>query len=167
MSQLGSKGLKRLKMLHLFCAVMWIGGAIALCLTLFLTTPENGSAAYMRSLVLKIIDDYIIIPGAVGNLLVGVIYGVWTKWGFFKQRWITVKWVLTVAQVLFGTFVLGPWVNANVKLASELGDAVVGDPLFLHNIMMSKFWGSIQTACLLLYIVISVLKPWKKILRAN
>jgi len=154
-------------MVHLFCAVMWIGGAVALCLVLFLTTPGNGGEAYMRSLVLKIIDDYIIIPGAVGNLLVGVIYGVWTKWGFFKQRWLTVKWVLTMAQVLFGTFVLGPWVNANVKLTIKLGDAVVSDQLFLHNIMMSKFWGSIQTAFLLLYIVISVLKPWKKTLRAN
>ena len=167
MTQLGSKGLKRLKMIHLFCAVMWIGGAVALCMVLFLTDPENGSEAHMRSLVLKVIDDFIIIPGAVGNLLAGVIYGVWTKWGFFKQRWLTAKWILTVAQVLFGTFVLGPWVNANVKLAGELGDAVLIDPLFLHNVMMSKFWGSVQTACLLLYIVISVLKPWKKTRQAN
>ena len=162
MASLGALGLKSLKMLHLFFAVMWIGGAIALLLVLFLTNPENGSEAYMRSLVLKIIDDCIIIPGAVGNLLVGILYGVWTKWGFFKQRWLIVKWVMTAGQILFGTFVLGPWVNTNVKLARELSDAVLTDPLFLHNIAQSKFWGSIQTACLLLYIVISVLKPWKK-----
>lgn len=149
-------------MLHILFAFCWIVGALTLCLLVFITYPESGDELYMRSRILQIVDDYFIIYGAVGAFITGLVYSIWTNWGFFKHTWITVKWVMTILQMLFGTFVLGPCVNSNVIIADQLRDAALTDPVFLENIRMTQLWGSIQTALLLVVIVISVQKPWKK-----
>ncbi len=161
MPTLKKQGLKILKMVHLLFVVMWIGGAIALTLVLFLVQPETGDELYMKMRILQVIDDLIIIPGALGNLLIGIVYGVWTKFGFFKQPWIIVKWVLTVAQILFGTFFLGPWVNENVRIADILRESAFADITFQHNLQMNAIWGTIQLTLLIFVLVISVQKPWR------
>jgi hypothetical protein len=92
-------------MLHLLFAFGWIIGGIALCLLLFITYPQSGDELYMRSIILKIVDDYFIIGGAMGALITGLIYSVWTNWGFFRHRWIIVKWIMIILQIAFGTWV--------------------------------------------------------------
>lgn len=162
MKTLGSKGIKYLKILHLLLAIMWIGGALAMSVLALTGKPETGDELYMFSRMLQVIDDYLIIPGAMGNILIGIVYGIWTKWGFFKHRWLTVKWILTIAQVLFGTFVLGPWINGNVTLTQTLGPDILSSADYFNNLQMTRVWGTIQTTILLSFIIISVLKPWKK-----
>lgn len=162
MKKLGSQGVKILKIFHLFFAILWIGGGIALVLIFFSVNPINGDELYMRSRIIQIIDDFLIIPGAMGSLLIGIVYGVWTNWGFFKYKWIIFKWILTIAQILFGTFILGPWVNENVEIAFRLRDAAMNDATLLHNLQMSQIWGTVQVVILVLsFLVVSVLKPWK------
>ena len=163
MKKLSSKGIKILKIIHLFFAVLWIGGGIALLVVLFGINPMNGDELYMKSRIIQLIDDCLIIPGALASFFIGIVYGIWTNWGFFKHRWITVKWVVTIAQILFGTFVLGPWVNETVDIANELRDAAMTDATLLHNIEMSQTYGTIQVIILVVaFLVVSVLKPWKK-----
>lgn len=162
MKKLGSQGVKILKIFHLFFAVLWIGGGIALVILFFSVNPANGDELYMKSRIIQIIDDFLIIPGAMASLLIGIVYGIWTNWGFFKHRWLIFKWIVTVAQIIFGTFVLGPWVNETVEIASTLRDAAMDDSTLLHNVRMSQIWGTIQVAILVLsFLVVSVLKPWK------
>ncbi|MDU1904583.1 MAG: DUF2269 family protein [Dysgonomonas sp.] len=162
MKKLSPRGIKILKIVHLFFAILWIGGGIALLTILFSVTPETGDELYMKSRIVQIVDDYLIIPGAMASLLIGIVYGVWTNWGFFKHNWLIAKWILTVAQILFGTFVLGPWVNENVDIALQLKDAALSDSQFLHNVQMSKIWGTAQVVILILgFLIISVMKPWK------
>ena len=43
-----------------------------------------------------IVDEYFLIPGGIGIVVTAILYGTITKWGFFKHKWITVKWILTV-----------------------------------------------------------------------
>lgn len=160
--KLSPKGVKVLKILHLFFAMLWICGAVCLTVIMFATDPATGGEAFMKARIIQVIDDYIIIPGALGSLFTGLVYSIWTNWGFFKHTWITVKWVMTLLQILFGTFVLGPWVNGNVELTAGLRADVLTDPVFLSNTAMTKIWGTAQMSLLLLYIVISVWKPWKK-----
>lgn len=162
MKKLGPTGVKTLKIAHLLFAILWIGGGIALITILFTTQPTTGEELFIRSRVLQIIDDYMIIPGAMATLVTGLVYSIWTNWGFFKHNWISVKWVFTIAQILFGALVLGPWVNNNVEMASTLGSAALTNEVLNHNIMMSKLWGSIQVLLLILLVVISVIKPWRK-----
>lgn len=160
--KLKPQGVKILKMFHILFAFCWIVGAMALCLLVFLTLPQSGDELYMRSRVLQIIDDYFIIYGAFGSLVTGLIYSIWTNWGFFKHSWIIVKWIMTLLQMLFGTFVLGPCINENVILANELRDKALTDPVFLDNLQTTQIAGTVQTTLLILYIIISVQKPWKR-----
>lgn len=159
--KLTPKGVKVLKILHLFFAMLWICGAVCLTLVIFIADPQTGGEAFMKARIIQIIDDWSIIPGALGCLLTGLIYSIWTNWGFFKHTWITAKWIMTVVQILFGTFVLGPWVNGNVEITNTLRADALADPIFLHNIQMTKIWGTTQMSLLLLYIIVSVWKPWK------
>lgn len=163
MKKLSPKGIKILKIVHLFFAILWIGGGIALLVILFGVNPTSGDELYMKSRIIQLVDDLLIVPGALGSLLIGIIYGVWTNWGFFKHRWVTVKWIVTVAQILFGSFILGPWVNQNVEIANDLRDAAMSSATLLHNTAMSQLWGSIQVIILILvFLIVSVIKPWKK-----
>lgn len=162
LKKLKPQAVKILKMFHIFFAFCWIIGGVALCLLVFITFPESGDELYMRSRILQIVDDYFIIYGASGAFITGLIYSLWTNWGFFKHPWIIVKWIMTILQIIFGTFVLGPCINNNVIIANQLRDAALTDPVFLENIQTTQVWGTVQTVLLLAVIAISVQKPWKK-----
>jgi uncharacterized membrane protein len=162
MKKLKSSSVKILKMFHILLAFSWLVGCLALCFGLFLTFPESGDELYMRSRMLQITDDCLIIPGGTGAIITGLIYCIWTNWGFFKHTWIIVKLFMTVLQSLLGAFLLGPCINDNVLLAGQLRDAALSNPAFLENLNTTKIWGTVQAGVLLLYIFISVQKPWKK-----
>lgn len=163
MKKLKGNGVKALKAVHFLFAFMWIGGALSMTLLLLTTAPQESYEMYMRSLSLKQVDDWLIIPGAMGCLATGIVYGVWTHWGFFKHRWVTVKWGLTIAMILLGTFLMGPWVNGNVYAPADIADYTRANTEFFHNVSQTILWGSIQLILLLGVIVISVFKPWKTI----
>lgn len=150
-----------LKTLHILFACAWVGGA---CSMVMLQSFKGGfSAEYQAGVAisLKIIDDYIVIIGANGALLTGLIYSLCTPWGFFRWHWITFKWILTVALIAFGTFFLGPWVNGMVDITRQLGVGAATNAAYLHNAEMSLLWGTAQFVITLSLIVVSVLKPWK------
>ena len=91
MRKLGSKGLKVLKTLHLIFAMVWTAGAIAMVLITFLIKAYSGDELHVKYSILLLIDNWLIITGAMTSLVIGIVYGVFTNWGFFKQRWIVVK----------------------------------------------------------------------------
>jgi len=161
MKKLSSGGVKILKIIHLMFAIIWVGGGLSLALLLFTVSPEESWGMYAKSYSLKLIDDYLIIPGAIGSMLTGLVYGIWTNWGFFKNNWITVKWILTVILVLFGTFAMGPWVNGNVYDIQDIIKYTTDNREYYHNISQTKLYGSIQILFLIFVVVISVIKPWK------
>ena len=69
---------------------------------------------------------------------------------------------MTILQVAFGTFVLGPFVDNNVPLTDRLRDAALTDSVVLDNILTTQIWGTVQLSLLLFMVVISVQKPWRK-----
>jgi len=154
--------MKILKMFHICFALCWVAAALILLSLLVIPAPQSGDELYMQSRIVQIVDDYFIIPGALGSLLTGLIYGIWTNWGFFKHTWITVKWILTILQILFGTFVLGPYVNNNVIIAENREGVLLTDPVFYGNVQITLLGGGVQFALLVFMVVISVQKPWRK-----
>ncbi|RYD02224.1 hypothetical protein N752_25775 [Desulforamulus aquiferis] len=82
-----------------------------------------------------------------------------TNWGFFKFHWLTVKWVITVGTILFGTFWLGPWVNGMTSIADLERSGAFDNPTFLHFRNMNAWFGSTQALLLVLTVFISVFKP--------
>ncbi|WP_165043219.1 hypothetical protein [Dysgonomonas sp. ZJ709] len=161
MKKLNPKGLKVLKTLHLIFAMIWTCGAIAMVLITFLTDAESADELYMKNIILLAIDNWLIITGAMTSLAIGIIYGIFTNWGFFKHRWIIVKWIITVVEILFGTFAYHPWLTENLDIIGRLGEAAVWNEDYLFNLKMMEISGFFQAGLLLFLIVISVFKPWK------
>ena len=162
MKKMSARGQKWLKCFHLFFVALWVGAAVCLNLKQFTINPTDGMELYGITATMKFVDDFVIIPGAVGALLTGLIYSIWTNWGFFKHRWVIVKWVITLYGVLFGTFALGPWLNALSPMAREMGMAALENPTFQHNRVMLMVLGTFQAITVIFALFVSVLKPWKK-----
>ncbi len=163
MAAFGARGQKILKIFHLVTAGLWIGGAAALNLMLlFLGPGRSGPELYGYDLARKFVDDGIIIPGAMGCLVSGLLISWLTPWGFFKHRWVAVKWVLTVALILFGTFYLGPRVNGQPPLSGSLGLSALADPVYQGHLSDNIAGGLVQMGFILFLAAISVLKPWRK-----
>jgi len=160
--KLSARGQKWLKGFHVFFAGLWVGGAAALTLMNFCLRAGEGMELYGINLSLKFIDDFIIIPGALGSLLTALIYSLFTNWGWFKHHWITVKWVINLGGVIFGTFWLGPWLNSLAPLAKAKGLAALADPAYVQARSMLLSLGTLQACTIALAVFISVLKPWKR-----
>jgi hypothetical protein len=163
MKKFGSRGQRVLKIIHLFLASLWLGGAVALNLMItYLGPGESGGELLAYDLARIFMDDFIIIPGALGCLLSGLLISLFTPWGFFKHRWVAVKWILTVAGILFGTFYLGPRIDGQPGITLELGLAAAVDPVYLANRLENLIGGWFQITVLIFMVAISTLKPWKR-----
>ncbi len=161
MRKLSSTGLKYLKFIHLLFTAMWVGGIMALLVVLLLTNPITAEAIYTRFYITKIIDDYVIIPGAITVVLTGLVYSIWSRWGFFKHRWLTVKWIIAVFMVFLGVK-LGDWVNNNVYTIETINNYLTNQTEVKRNLHLTIAGSITQLVCLLIAIWISVQKPWRK-----
>ncbi|MFY9399653.1 MAG: DUF2269 family protein [Desulfomonilia bacterium] len=163
MARLSAQGMRWLKALHLIAVSCWVGGAIALMLLYFLKSGvDEGGVLYGINRSINHVDMYVVvIPGAFGCLVTGFVYSCFSKWGFFRHGWLTCKWILTVAAILFGTFFLGPWERTMMELSGTLGASATADPAYLHNQRMHAIFGTVQTLVLISMVFISVFKPWR------
>ena len=161
MPRLNATGLKTLKIFHLLFICFWIGGATAIPAMKLGLHPDTAPMLYQFDLARKFVDDWIVIPGAVGCLATGLVYSLFTGYGFFKVRWVAVKWVVTLFGIIFGTFWLGPWLNALPPLSKQLGLTALNDPAYLRAGGLNFGWGLVQLATVVFALVISVVKPWR------
>ena len=68
-------------------ASLWVGGAVTLSTKQFFVNAANDGELYGVLSMMHYVDLFIIIPGAIGCLLTGIIYSAWTNWGWFRHRW--------------------------------------------------------------------------------
>jgi uncharacterized membrane protein len=160
---LKGKQLRWLKCFHLLAVSCWIGGAVSLLLLYFLKNGvDSGEVLYGINRSIHHVDmAVVVVPGAFGCLLSGLVYSLFSNWGFFKFRWLVFKWIVTIAAILFGTFYLGPWETAMMEISGKLGSASLGDPAYLYNERMNLYFGSLQVLVLIGTVCVSVFKPWK------
>jgi uncharacterized membrane protein len=163
MPKLKPKGLKWLKSFHLIAVSCWVGGAVSLVLLYFLKSgvTDDGALYGINQSIHYVDKVVVVIPGAFGCLVTGLVYSSFTNWGFFKHAWLIFKWIVTVSAILFGTFFLGPWETTMMEISGKLGMSSLGDQAYLYNERMNLIFGSIQVLILLTTIFISTFKPWK------
>ena len=161
MKKISSAGQKWLKSFHVLFSCMWAGGAASLVLMFFFLKAGDGMQLYGITRSMKFIDDFIIIPGALGCLLTGILYSSLTNWGWVKHNWITVKWCVNFYGVVFGTIWLGPWLNSLPPIAKAEGMAAFSNAVYAHNQEMLYYFGTFQACTLVFALFISTLKPWR------
>jgi uncharacterized membrane protein len=164
MAKLGAKGLRWLKGFHLIAVSCWIGGAVALLLLYFLKrgVSDGGVLFGINQSIHHVDMMVVVIPGAFGCLITGLIYSIFSNWGFFKHNWLIFKWIVTVVAIIFGTFWLGPWETNMMEISGRLGISALTNQAYVYNQTMNLIFGALQCTLLMCTIFISVLKPWKK-----
>lgn len=166
MKKVSPAGRKWLKGLHIFFACLWVGTGFSMMALAFARghTP-NGDELYAVNAGIKLLDDVLIIPAAFGSLITGILICWLTDWGFFRFNWVIFKWVSTIAQILFGTFWLGPWVNGATAIANAERAMALQNSTYLYFREMNNWFGSLQVALLVVVVFVSVIKPWGKRLK--
>jgi len=161
--KLGVKGQRWLKGFHLIAVACWVGGAVSLLLLYSLKGGiDNGKILFGINQSIHHVDmAVVVIPGAFGCLITGLIYSIFSRWGFFKHNWLVFKWIVTISAILFGTFFLGPWETNMMEISGKIGLSSLSDPEYLYNQKMNLIFGMAQVSLLLITIFISVFKPWK------
>ncbi|MBN2284684.1 MAG: hypothetical protein JXO48_12425 [Deltaproteobacteria bacterium] len=163
MPTLTARGLKWLKGFHLIAVSCWIGGGVALILLYFLKGGvSDGGVLYGINKSIHHVDmAVVVVPGAFGCLVTGFIYSCFSKWGFFRYKWMIFKWAVTGAAILFGTFFLGPWETAMMEISGKLGMSSLSDPSYRYSEKMNLIFGTLQILVLMATVFISIFKPWR------
>ena len=159
MRKFGSIGLKLLKMLHLLLIVLFLGGILssfALIMKLDLSAFDEVYLTYKN---FNTISDNVVKIGAQGTILLGAIYGFFTKWGFIKHKWLAVKWILFIIQTFVGIFVVDRLMLANLALLETEKVQALSDPVFIHNHFIRLYVVIAQIGLTLFALILSVLKP--------
>ncbi len=146
------------KTLHLLSACFWLGAATSIVLLQCLrgwSKDERLLLALNQNF--SILDFTLIIPGAMGSALTGFVMCKKASWGFTRYWWIIAKGTLTIAAILIGTALLGPWQMKMMELSGQLGNASYD----LIRVLFTAI-GFVQVIMLVCIVSISALKPWGK-----
>ncbi|MUG94749.1 hypothetical protein F7734_21225 [Scytonema sp. UIC 10036] len=161
MKKLSVKQKNWLLTFHVAFGGIWFGTALCMvAIALGTQNTSNGDELYAINSVLKLMDDFVIIPAATLSLITGGLLCWLTIWGFFKHYWVIVKWIATVALIVVGTIWLGPWTNAATAISQVERLQALQNPLYVFDKTGMLVGGIMQTVCVLVIIGISVLKPW-------
>ena len=162
--KLSTKKQKWLKVLHVFLGGIWAGGAASLFAIHCLYPTNSGPELYARNMAMIFIDNYIIIPAAVGSCLTGLLYSHLTKWGYLKYYWVMVKWIFTITFIVIGFFWLIPWLNNMLEVSQAMRYSPAIDSSS-YDVAMSVHLAMtvLQTVLLFVVVIISVFKPWGKV----
>lgn len=146
---------------HVAFGGIWFGTALCMvAIAFFNRDTASGEQLYAVNSVMKLLDDWVIIPSATLSLITGGLLCWLTIWGFVKHYWIIVKWIATVTLIVTGTVWLGPWVNAMTAISEVERMQALQNPLYAFDRQAVLIGAIAQTSCLLAIIAISVLKPW-------
>lgn len=153
---------KVLKAVHLISVCCWLGGGTAL----FLLSAAKyqgwitGQAVYGADLAAHVIDRWVVVNlGAFLCFMTGLAYGVLTKWGFFRHRWIVLKWVVLFLCIGFGIW-LGGKEQAMLALSHTLGEEAMAAPEYRAVLLPYCLGGLMQICVLVAVVFISIFKPF-------
>jgi uncharacterized membrane protein len=154
-----------LKGLHVLSCAAWVGAAASITVLALVLKPsaESPQALHAANMAVKLLDDALIVPGAVTCVFTGVLLGLLTSYSFTRFYWIVVKTVLALWSLVFGLFILRPWIDAVAEASRSAGPAALQDLGRQCCTPANMVVGFIQFALLVGLIFISVLKPWRRI----
>lgn len=159
MRRFGSLGLKILKMSHILLIVLFLGGILSSFALLMTLDLSNFDEVYLTYRNFNVISDNVVKMGAQGTILLGAIYGFFTKWGFIKHKWLAVKWMLFIAQTFIGILVVDKLMVANLVLLETEKAVALRNPVFIHNHYLRLYVVIGQIGLTLIALVLSVSKP--------
>lgn len=159
---LGATGKKWLKSTHLILSVIWLGAAVSMNVLRLAWVPVSDGDLYAVDHSIGLIDGWVVVPAAWGSLLTGLLESWLTTWGFFKFRWVSVKWILTAAIMIYAPLFISRWDVGIQEISKVEGLLALQNPVYLHLRMLYTSSGVALIAVLAFLSLISTLKPWMR-----
>lgn len=164
MPVLKKRGMQMLKICHLLGAACWLGGAVTMTLLNLCSVRADREGMLLGiNFSSHMVDMWVVVTLGLGTcLLTGLLYGLLTPWGFFRQRWVTVKWIVTGICFASGWIFLGRWEGALLALSGAAGNAALASATYQHFRVLHLCGSCLQLGLLVFLFAISVIRPWKK-----
>ncbi|WP_242067294.1 hypothetical protein [Leptolyngbya sp. FACHB-711] len=147
--------------LHIGFAALWTGTVFSMFLIALRNhRTANADILFALNSVINLLDDFIVIPAAIGSVVTATLLCWQTNYGFLKFYWVITKWILTTGLIIFGTFWLFPWGNTAEAIAQSEGLGAFNNSIYRFDAKGVLIGSVIQVSFLFVIIVISTLKPW-------
>lgn len=162
MLRLTGNWLRVLKIVHVSSACCWLGAGLVLLVLTYakLVGWVGGDAVYGVDLASRIADEWVVVNmGAFTCLGTALIYGTFTGWGFFKHRWIIVKWAAIIACIVFGMW-LGGREGEMLALSREMGARSLNSQEYRAAMNQYGIGVIIQVVVIIAVIAVSIFRPW-------
>lgn len=143
---------------HLLTISIWFGSVVCIYVLAIICFFHLNEAEFLTAAPL-IPELYrrMVLPAALLTIIQGILYGVCTNWGFFKHKWVAVKWGLVVLTGLCtGLGGIGQMFSVLAKVG-KAGYAAGWADGWLVLLYMS-----LQLLFMLIMILLSVFKPFGK-----
>lgn len=148
-----------LKVIHVLFAGIWLGALASLVLLSAGERLPGGRVAFGLDLAAYRIHEVVLFFAFLGTLVTGLLFSLFTKWGFFKHHWITTKWVLALALFAMTLWGQSPAISGVVAL-SDAGLEQLSGLRYVDFRVTSFRFALAQLSIVLIVFAISVIKPW-------
>jgi hypothetical protein len=150
--------MKWLRLFHILTTSIWFGGVACIgVLTWICFFGLNQQEFLTVAPVSGLLFDKIILPVALITLAQGIIYSIFTNWGFIKHKWILIKWLgLILLVICTGT---GSIDNMELVIEKVQTQGFVGG--YSDGGIVLMFFLA-QVVIMAIMIALSVFKPFGK-----
>jgi uncharacterized membrane protein len=157
MGKIKGNGYKIVKLIHIIFASIWIGTAITVFYMLKVLLNKDNVLPLLKAV--QYIDFCVIIPANLLTFITGLIFSIGTDWGFFKHRWIIIKYIINLLPIIGGALIFGHPIFSMIAIAEEKGvDALTSPEFILSNKFMTIAF-IIMIVLLFFAVYLSVYKP--------
>lgn len=86
MKTMSASSQKLLKGIHIIVAGLWLSCVLLLALMPLVTkSVSSGDELFMYNYIYYFVDMYVLTPAAMATLLTGLVFSLFTKWGFIRH----------------------------------------------------------------------------------
>ena len=90
---------------HVVFAALWTGTVLSMFLLSWRnTSSQSGEVLSTLNAAINLLDDFVVIPAAIGSVITATVLCWGTNYGFTKFYWVISKWLLSSSLIIFGTF---------------------------------------------------------------
>ncbi|MDI9480246.1 MAG: hypothetical protein QM229_05505, partial [Bacillota bacterium] len=99
--KLSRTGMQWMRVLHVFSVSIWLGSVVCILgLTVICFFQLNERDFLIIAPLVPQLYKTIVMPVALFTIIQGIIYGLFSNWGFFKYKWLLLKWIFIPLIVL-------------------------------------------------------------------
>ena len=153
---------KILKIFHIVLAASLFGSLWAILIILMVKENYNMISENTFAVDLSILKIFTlgVSYSFFALMLTSFIFGLFTEWGFVKQRWIIFKWIIVLIMFVVTLLGLGPAINGMTSISDAGLSNSTMKIQYLNFQNEAIVYVLIQLVLILLVFGVSVLKPW-------